>query len=921
MPNQRNADFSRLLISMKNLIGLFVVLLSLVSVQEVFATHNRAGVIIYRRTGNGSFEYEITIVTYTKTGGQSNDADRCELTLHFGDGQKDTIQRVNGVSQGDCPHFGEPLGNNTKRNVYRTTHTYPGVGTYRVHMQDQNRNAGVKNIPSSDNVWFYIESEIVIDVSSGGNTAPTLQNAPIDNGCEGEVYYHNPGAVDPDGDSLVYSLVKCKTFNGQTIPGFQFPNNVSGQPESLTIDARTGTLTWDSPQEQGEYNIAIRIEEWRHNDFSGDLVFVGSVLRDMQIDISPCEPKEPPIIGNLRKECVEAGRVLVVQAIATDADDDPLDFSGTGFPLNPGEGGSLNPIEIIGQPQPVEIDFTWRTRCDHIQYEPYWAYFKAKENLGLSNEELVDFEELEIQVIPPAVTITEISPAGAALRIKWTEAPCDGSDGYDVYRFNDSLGYVASNCNVGVPEELGYQFVGRIDGQENLEFLDDNDGEGLIHGEKYCYMVVATYPDRSESYASLEECAELIRDVPILNKASINVTDAVNGSDSVAWFKPIEFDPSNFDGPYKYRLTRTFVSNNESEVVYESPATMDFLSMGTFYVDQDINTENDQFIYSIDLLWGPDERPVGKSRNASSIFLSSTPADNELSLSWNVEVPWTNFEYIIYKFKTDTDSLDVFYELGRTSELTFLDTGLVNLRPYRYMIKSIGNYTSGDLRDTLVNWSQIHTGIPEDTEKPCTPPNRVITGDCNLDETSIIWNNPNDFCPDVDDVVGYNIYYAPQIGETMDLVQNNDGADDTTYFRPASASIAGCYLVTAVDSFGNESDSGSSLCIDNCPIYELPNVFTPGQDGFNDLFRPFAYKYIESINITIFNRWGRIVYETKDPDINWDGIEQNTGRQVSDGVYYYVCSVNEIRLVGIVTRELKGSFTIFNENKETEIAK
>jgi len=906
---------------MKYLVSSLLMILALLSVQESFATHNRAGEIIYRRTGNGSFEYEITIITYTKTGGQSNEADRCELDLFFGDGETETVQRVNGNQQGDCPHFGEQIGNSTKRNVYVTTHTYPGVGTYKVYTQDQNRNAGVRNIPSSDNVWFYVESEIVIDVSSGGNTAPTLQNPPIDNGCEGEVYYHNPGAVDPDGDSLVYSLVKCKTVNGQTIPGFTFPNTVSGAAESLTIDPRTGTLIWDSPQEQGEYNIAIRIEEWRYNDFSGDLVFVGSILRDMQIDIRTCEPKEPPIIQTLSKVCIEAGKTLAMQVMATDADDDPLDFSATGFPLNPGEGGSLNPNEIIGEPQPVVLDFTWITRCDHIQYEPYWVYFKAKENLGLSDEELVDFEELEIQVIPPAVTITSIDPVGAALRITWTEAPCDGANGYDIYRFNDSLGYVASNCNVGVPAALGYEFIGRNEGQDNLTFLDDNDGEGLIHGEKYCYMIVATYPDRSESYASLEECSELIRDVPILNKASINMTDKELGSDSVAWYKPIELDPSNFEGPFKYKLTRTFVSNGQSEVVFESDASSDFLSLDTVFVDQNLNTEEDQFTYSIDLVWGPEEISVGKSRNASSIFLTSVSADNQLTLNWDVQVPWTNSEYIVYKFKTDSDSLDVFYELARTSETTYTDVGLVNLDEYKYFVKSIGTYTSGDLPDTLINLSQIHTGIPEDKEAPCAPPGRKITGDCNLDQTDIIWNNANRACANTDDVVRYNIYYAPRLGETMELVQVNESPLDTTYFRPTSESIAGCYMVTAVDSFGNESDSGSTLCIDNCPIYELPNVFTPGDDGKNDLFTPFPYKFIESVDVTIFNRWGNIVFETKDPDINWDGKEMKSGKQVSDGVYYYMCTVNEIRLVGIVQRELRGSFTVFNQHSETPIAK
>ena len=88
----------------------------------------------------------------------------------------------------------------------------------------------------------------------------------------------------------------------------------------------------------------------------------------------------------------------------------------------------------------------------------------------------------------------------------------------------------------------------------------------------------------------------------------------------------------------------------------------------------------------------------------------------------------------------------------------------------------------------------------------------------------------------------------------------------------------------------------------------------------NDFFTPFPYKFIESIDLTIFNRWGNIVFETNDPDINWDGKEKRTGRQVPDGAYYYLCTVNEIRLVGIVQRELTGVMTIINEG-EKQIAK
>ena len=78
-------------------------------------------------------------------------------------------------------------------------------------------------------------------------------------------------------------------------------------------------------------------------------------------------------------------------------------------------------------------------------------YFKAKENLGLSDEELVDFEELEIQVVAPPVQILNVSPKGAALELNWTNAPCEGGDGYEIYRYNDSLGYIGKDCNTGVP--------------------------------------------------------------------------------------------------------------------------------------------------------------------------------------------------------------------------------------------------------------------------------------------------------------------------------------------------------------------------------------------------------------------------------------------------------------------------------------
>ena len=108
------------------------------------------------------------------------------------------------------------------------------------------------------------------------------------------------------------------------------------------------------------------------------------------------------------------------------------------------------------------------------------------------------------------------------------------------------------------------------------------------------------------------------------------------------------------------------------------------------------------------------------------------------------------------------------------------------------------------------------------------------------------------------------------------------------------------------------------VCFDNCPSYWLPNVFSPNGDGVNDFFSALVpYSYVESIDIKIYNRWGQVIFETTDPDINWDGIHMDSGVLVPDGVYYYLCTVNTIRLTGTEPIILKGFFHLFSQGNGT----
>lgn len=68
-------------------------------------------------------------------------------------------------------------------------------------------------------------------------------------------------------------------------------------------------------------------------------------------------------------------------------------------------------------------------------------------------------------------------------------------------------------------------------------------------------------------------------------------------------------------------------------------------------------------------------------------------------------------------------------------------------------------------------------------------------------------------------------------------------------------------------------------------LVNVPNVFTPNGDGKNDVFCVQTFS-IEAFEGVILNRWGRKVYEWKDPEGGWDG--RINGKYASPGTYYYI---------------------------------
>ncbi|MGB3851031.1 MAG: gliding motility-associated C-terminal domain-containing protein [Tunicatimonas sp.] len=912
---------------------------------RVDATHIRAGEIIVSRNSCNGFTYTITVIGYVDTESEVEFGNG-ELTFGFGD--PIDLKTDSDFTQQELINPEQKIA----RVTFQVQREFPGAGTYTITYREFNRNDFIQNIPESVQTPFYIETQIVISPLFC-NKSPRFLNPPIDGASVGNRFIHIPGGYDEDGDSLSYELVFPKEDKDSPVIGYEYPDKYDirigvGDPltnqagdtlPTLTLDPITGELVWDAPvyaqpNQQTEYNVAFIMREWRK--INGEWIQLGYITRDMQIIVDDAN-NDPPELTIPADTCVEAGTLLEAEVIGTDPDGNRVLLSAFGgvFELrtNP---ATFEPDPATGvQDSPGTGTFRWQTSCANVQADPYLVNFKVADVQPASGPPLADFKIWRVTVVAPAPTsVTAEAAPGRSVNLTWDEYTCDAVDSVrlQIWRKTDSIDFVPENCQVGIPAGLGYELVAQVD-QSVVAYRDTE----LNPGANYCYRLVAVYPDGAVSYASEEVCAEMAVDAPVITKVSVLSTDENAGTIQIDWRSPFEIDESLFPPPYRYQVVRRTGFTRSGETVVASGVIGD-----TTFTDTGLNTLDEPYNYVVYLFDASSDVPIDSSALASSVRLLPTPRVGSIELEWTATVPWSNSSpdyayHYVYRNRIDPNDPDrlVLVDSVNVLEagLNYLDDGsttggaLSDELEYCYFVTTQGSYGNEKLNPPpIVNNSQVACAQPNDTIAPCEPfalmiPNatagecaaQLAGKPCDFNDFSnlIQWeNNTEGACEN--DVRSYNIYFSAA-GEdsTLNLIANTE---ETFFEHQNLSSLAGCYRISAVDRSGNESKLSEPVCVENCPNYQLPNIFTPNGDASNDTFRPLdntsisrqggpadCPRFVESVDIAFYNRWGKQVYDFTSRDsensiyIDWDGRTES-GELLAAGLYYYTAEVKFVTL-------------------------
>ena len=278
---------------------LTVILATLLTSGNIFATHAQSADITYQCLGNNQYQIQVSFyrdcagVAAPNTVSVNFSSVSCNqnfnATLNRIPGTGIDVTQVCNTINTQCNGGNYP---GVQEYIYRAIVTLPAQcvdWVFSFSLCCRNNAINTINTPGNENI--YVSAQLN-NLNFPCNNSPSFSNPPVSYPCIGQTTCFNHGVIEADGDSLYYSLqapATSPTTNVTYIGGYSSTQPLTSSP-LITFNSSTGDICM-SPTMLEVTVLAVRVEEWRNG------VFVGSVVRDIQLRTVLCNNNVPTVSG------------------------------------------------------------------------------------------------------------------------------------------------------------------------------------------------------------------------------------------------------------------------------------------------------------------------------------------------------------------------------------------------------------------------------------------------------------------------------------------------------------------------------------------------------------------------------------------------------------------------------------------------
>jgi gliding motility-associated-like protein len=847
-------------------------------------SHIIGGDIYYDDLGGGNYRFFITIYRDCNSSGAEYDN---PLKLSVYKVNQDLYQNVNVPFPGsvllpvnfDNPCATAPSNICVERAIYETVLNLPATpGGYTVSYQRCCRGPDIINILNPDDTGLTLTTHIPgVETGFANNSSPRFVNYPPILICNNEQLLFDHSATDPDGDELVYSLVTpfagADSFDpapATAPPPPYFPIQWLGGfgtqaplgPGSITAVDSDGLLSVD-PNISGLFVVGVRVQEYRNG------VLIGETIRDFLFKVFDCNITMQAILP-LQEDLstfVSYCQGLTVQfennsyggsAYSWDfgVQEQSSDVSSSFAPTFtfPGPGNYLTTLIVnpglectdtayialtVGNPFSVG----WSSQDSICIIDNAFDFDLLSSNQNASFEWTFDFDANIQQWNGTDVPVISFNSPG------FHTVTLFGDDGDCETIFEDSI-YIYAEPIVGIelPDELACLGLTvdfeSITSEVNTIIWDfgssdtDTDQSALFN-PSFTYDVPGNYTVQliGSSAPNCSDTSEIEIELNELLEMEINHNDSLCITEGLFNFE------ANVSGPIDAVFTWDFGENasvtnsNEltvSGIQYFNPGLQHIQLTGSF--DQCIDSvQSTLYVYSEPFI---DFAYIDGVQCAPSIaqFVNLSQVEGDVIYAW--EFGDGNGSALMNPSNTYTEigsysvGLTLMALEGCTDTLYLMQQDLINVYPS----PSAGFLVNPDKIDVCEN------------------------------EVSFINQS-----------IGANSYaYFYDGGQFM--------TEDSDFTHAYTQSGSDYPLQVVYNEFGCSDSIREEVFVEPFTIY-IPNTFIPDGDGLNDWFVPVTDYEIYEWDLSIYNRWGELVYLQNEPSIGWDGSFE--GKACPDGVYIY----------------------------------